>query len=193
MIKMDEATALSIIFSNTKTKKREKDLVTIAHAFDYLVKSDKYGSQTALAKQIDLSTEMIREFLNTLKLPLPVQRLVAARKIDSVDAVKELAAIRDHDKQMAVAYALINTPTKDARDIKRLVKLEHFSANDAKKVIQNAKPKGLHIFIIDFEEDTFRALQEHAKLKNLRTPDLVKIIVKKWLKKTNCSSSKSRR
>ncbi len=186
MTRMDEASALAIIISNTRTTKRKRDLLTVAKAFDYLIKLKKYGSKTALAKRIDLSAEMIREFLNVLKLPKPVQRLVAARKIDSVDAIKEIAAIKGHDRQVAAAHAIVNSSTKDARDIRRLIKVGNFAADEAKKVIQNAKPEGLHIFILDFDEETLRALQRHAKLKNLRTPDLVKKIVKDWLTRTNC-------
>jgi hypothetical protein len=181
MMKMDEATALSIVFSNTKKKKRPDDLIKVARAFDYLVKLDKYGSQTALAKRIDLSAEMIRQFLNIFKLPQPIQRLVAERKIDSVDAIKEIAGIKDTDKQVAAAYAFVDSLSKDARDIGRLIKADNILADEAKRVVQNAKPRGMHIFIIDFEEDIYRAIQKRAKLNKIKTADLVKRIVKDWL------------
>ena len=72
MRELDEATALSILFSNTKRKKRDADLLTIAKSCDYLVKL--YGSQKAVADKIGLSSEMVREFLTTLRLPSEVQQ-----------------------------------------------------------------------------------------------------------------------
>ena len=182
-MKMDEPTALSIVLSNTRTKKRPDDLVKVARAFDYLIKLTNYGSQGALAKRIDISTEMIRQFLIILKLPRPIQQLAAKRKIDSVDAIKEIAAIKDADKQVAAAYAFVDSLSKDARDIGRLIKADNIFADEAKQLIQNAKPKNMHIFIMDFEEDLYRALKERAKKNKIKTPDLVKLIVKDWLKR----------
>ena len=72
--KLDEESALAILFANTRRKKRKEDLITIARAFEYLV--NLYGSKEAVAKRVGLSTEMIREFLTVLKLPREIQKLV---------------------------------------------------------------------------------------------------------------------
>ncbi len=190
MKKMDEDTALSIIFANTKRKKRYEDLLTIAKAFDYLVKLSKYSSQQAVAKKVGLSSEMIRQFLSVLKLPKEVQKLISERRIDSVDIVKELAAIKDPMKQLAAAYALRDSQSKDVRDIKRLVKNEDFPIKEAKKTILNAKPKGLHIFVIDFDDEMYQAILNSSKIHKIKPPELVKKIIKDWLDKESRKKNK---
>lgn len=180
MKKLDEETALSVLFSNTKRKKRNDDLVTIAMSCKYLV--DKYGSQQALAKKIGLSAEMIRQFLATLELPEEVQKLVSERKIDSVDIVKEIAAIKDPQKQISVANTIINYLSKDARDIKRLIKVFNLSVEDAKRTVMEAKPKRLHFFIMDFDDKTYKLILKHSKKMKIQPSELVSEIVMEWLK-----------
>ena len=179
--RLDEETALSIIFANTKRKKRSVDILTIAKSFEYLVRL--YGSQEAVAKKVGLSTEMVREFLLALKLPKEVQRLISTRKIDSIDTVREISIIKDPAKQVEAAKALANSPSKDVRDIKRLVKAANVSVEDAKKIVSNAKPKGLHIFIVDFDDETYQAIIKHAKAMKLKPAELVRDIVSDWLNK----------
>jgi len=183
MKKLDEETALSILFANTKRKKRIDDLLTIAEACQYLVNLRKYGSQQAVAKKVGLSAEMIRQFLAVLKLPKEIQKLVSERKIDSVDIVKEIAAIKDPPKQVAVAHAFVNSLSKDVRDIKRLIKEANLSIEDAKRTVLNAKPKGLHIFIMDFDDEIYRAIKRYSRTMKMKPPELVRKIVMDWLKK----------
>lgn len=84
MQKLDEISALQIVFANIRRKKRKENLVNIAKAFEYLVKN--YGSLKAVAEKVGISAEMIRQFLSVLKLPVEVQELFSKREIDSVDA-----------------------------------------------------------------------------------------------------------
>ncbi len=180
MKNLDEDTALSVLFSNTKRKKRNDDLLSIAKAFDYLV--ELYGSQQAVAKKIGLSSEMIRQFLNVLKLPKEIQKIVSERKIDSVDIVKEIAAIKNPQKQISAANTIINSSSKDARDIKRLIKAFNLSVEDAKKTVMEAKPKGVHFFIMDFDDKTYKLILRHSKKMKIQPPELVREIVMEWLK-----------
>lgn len=182
MKRLDENTALAIVFANTKRKKRPDNLLTVAKACEYLVNLNEYGSQQAVAKTVGVSSEMIRQFLSVLKLPEEIQELVSKRKIDSVDVVKEIVAIKNPSKQIAVAQAFLNSLSKDARDIKRLIKSANFSVGDAKKAIIDAKPKGLHIFIIDFEDEMQRAIIKEAKALKIKPAELVKKIIADWLK-----------
>ena len=180
---LDEETALSIIFGNTKRKKRNVDLVTLAKAFRYLV--DLYGSQTAVAEKVGLSTEMIREFLNTLRLPSEIQQLISTRKIDSVDVVREIYSLKDLSKQIAAANALMSSASKDVRDIKRLLTTSNVSVEDARKVVTDSKPKGLHIFVMDFDDETYRLLLKRSRAMKLKPAELVRDIVSEWLKRTD--------
>ncbi len=181
MNELDEETALSILFANTKRKKRNEDLITIAKCCDYL--SELYGSQKVVADRIGLSTEMIREFLVALNLPIKIQKMISDRVIDSIDIVKEISSLKDPSKQIAAAEAFANTTSKDVRDIKRIFKDANISIEDAKKIVLDAKPEGLHIFVIDFDDETHQALEKEAKTKKIEPVDLVNKIVKDWLRR----------
>lgn len=181
MNKLDEETALSILFANTKRKKRTTDLLTIAKNCDYLVKL--YGSQKAVSEKVGLSSEMIREFLVVLKLPKQIQDLVSERKIDSIDIVREISALKESPKQIIASKAFINSLTKDVRDIKRLIKNTNISVQNAKKSVLDAKPEELHIFIMDFNDEMYQAIIENAKASRVKPTELVRRIVIDWLKK----------
>lgn len=177
---LDEETALAVLFANTKRKKRNADLLTIAQSCEYLVKL--YGSQKTVAKKIGLSTEMVREFLTVLKIPKEVQELVSDRQIDSVDTVREISALKDTEKQIAAARSFLDSSSKDVRDIKRLVKSADLPVEEAKRVISELKPKGLHIFVIDFDDEMHRAIKAQARLLKVKPAELVRGIVNDWLR-----------
>jgi len=179
MRKLNEEAALAIVFANTKRKKRPDDLITVANTFDYLVRL--YGSQKVVAEKVGLSTEMIREFLTTLKLPEEIQKLVSDRRIDGIDIIREISVLKDPSKQIAAAEAFINSLSKDVRDVKRLVKGANVPIEEAKKVVLEAKPKGLHIFMMDFDDEMYRAIIKHTRTLKIKPAELVKGIVADWL------------
>lgn len=181
MKRLNEDTALSVLFANTRRKRRSVDLVTLGKNCDYLV--ELYGSRKHVAEKLGLSTEMIREFLTVLKLPKKVQKLVSERVIDSLDVVREISSIEDKDKQIAAAEALVNTSSKDVRDIKSLVARANLSVDEAKRVIYDAKPKGMHIFVVDFDDETYRGIVEKARISNTSPAELVRGVVIDWLKR----------
>lgn len=180
MVELDENTALAILFANTKRKKRDVDLLTLAKSCEYLVKL--YGSQKAVAEKIGLSKEMIRQFLTVLKLPIEVQKLISNKQIDSIDIVKEIAVLKVSQKQIEAAKSFVDTLSKDVRDIKRLVKDANLPIEEAKKTILELKPRGLHVFVIDFDDEMYDAINSHAKTLKVKPPELVRGIVKDWLK-----------
>jgi len=178
MKELDEETALSILFGNTKRKKRDADLLTIAQSCDYLVKL--YGSQKAVADKIGLSSEMVREFLTTLRLPTEVQEIIAERKIDRVDVVREISVLKSVSKQIAVAKALADAPSKDIRDIKRLLR-SGVSIEDASKLVLDSRPKGLNVFVMDFDDVTYQALFKKARTLKTTPAELARRIILEWL------------
>jgi len=179
MKKWDEATAWAVAFENTRRKKRPKDLVTVADAMKYL--TELYDIKV-VARKLNLSIEMIRQFLTVLDLPRKVKALFASRQIDSVDVAKELASLGDKQRQETAAKAVLNSPSKDVRDIKRLIKTGHYRVRNAKKVVLDAKPKGLNIFLLDFDDDSLKKLEKEAKTRGKAAPELVREIVTKWIK-----------
>lgn len=179
MKRLNEVNALAIVFGNTRRKKRKENLVTIAKACEYLVKL--YGSQKAVAEKVGLSAEMIRQFLSILKLPPEVQDLISKRKIDSVDAARQLVALEDAKKQIAVARKITNILSKDARDIHRIVKGETVPAKKVRQIVLEVKKKGLNIFMLDFDDETYKKIAREAKAAGKQAAELVREVVINWL------------
>lgn len=179
MKKLDEITALQIVFGNIRRKKRKENLVTIAKAFECLVKH--YGSQKGVAKKVGISAEMIRQFLSVLKLPAEVQKLFITREIDSVDSAKELAVLKGRLKQIRMARKIAGVTSDDARDIKRIFKRGTIPIDEAKRTILQAKEKGLNVFILDFDDDTYRRFMKAARALRKDAAELVREIVIDWL------------
>ena len=111
-----------------------------------------------------------------------MQALFKSRRIDSIDIAKELAALGNKRKQESAAKAMMNLVTKDVRDMKRLIKSGHCHVKGAQRTVLRAKPKGLNIFLLDFDDDTLRKLVKEAKVRKIKPADLVRDIVIKWLK-----------
>lgn len=182
MRKLNEETALAIIFGNTRRKpeNRKEDILTIAHCFEYLVKL--YGSRKTVSEKTGLSDEMIRQFLTALKLPKEIQNMIAERKIDSVDAIRNLATLEEI-KQIETAKVYTKSQSKDARDIKRLLNEGKLDVKEAKNLIDKAKPKKFHVFIMDFDDTIYKDIIKNAKLHKMRPAELVREIVAEWLNK----------
>jgi len=181
MEKLDEISALQIVFANIRRKKRKENLVNIARAFEYLVKN--YGSLKAVAEKVGLSTEMIRQFLSVLKLPVEVQDLFLKREIDSVDAAKELAVLQSKHKQIRMAKKIAGVTSDDARDIKRIVKSGSIPIDEAIRSILQAKEEGFNVFMLDFDNETYRSIMKAAKALRKDAAELVREIVIEWLGK----------
>jgi len=176
---IDEESALAVLFGNTKKKKRMVDLLTLARNCDYLVR--KYGSRNEAAARLGLSSEMIREILIPLSLPTEIQDLIFRRKIDSIDVVREIAAIKDHSKQLEVANLFMKLSSKDVRDIKRILKESRITAEEAADTVLKFK-KNMHVFIIDFDDSTYKTIRTYAKKLGLSPAILVKGLVQFWVK-----------
>ncbi|MEN6291187.1 MAG: hypothetical protein ABFD07_04100 [Methanobacterium sp.] len=182
MTNLDENNVLSILYSNSITKKRNVDLLTLSNYYDFLIK--KYGnSRKAVADRLDISSEMIRNFLIAKDLPLEIQQLISERKIDSLDVVKQISEIKNKDEQIKVAYAILGLSTKDIRDIIRLIKKEKLNVDDAKKIILNEKPKKYHVYLIDIEDEDNSILLKEAEKEKIKPAEFVKKIILAWLEK----------
>jgi len=179
---LDEDTALSILFANTRRTRRNVDLITVAESCEYLV--DLYGSQKAVAEKVGLSAEMIREFRKLLNLPKEVKDLISSREIDRLDVAYRISMLQEPEKQVAAARTIANLPSsKDVRDILRLSESADLPIEESKKMVLDAKPKGLHIFIVDFDDEAYSALMDEAKALEVETAELVKEIVTDWLQR----------
>lgn len=176
---LDEDSALSILFGNTKRKRRNVDLITVAKSCEYL--SRLYGSNVAVAKKVGLHSEMVRQFLSLLKLPDEIKGLISARQIDKLDVAYRISTLADAGQQSAAAKALANIESsRDVRDVVRLMK-GGIAPQESAAIVMTAKPKGYHIFVMDFDDKTYRALNNEAKRLGVGAAQLAKRIVEEWL------------
>lgn len=128
---------------------------------------------------------MIRQFLTVLKLPKEVQILFEKRLIDSVDIAKELNALDNKTIQMQLAVKILNAPSKDVRDIKRLVKGYRRTIDQAINAVEKSKPENMHLFILDLNDHHVRLINEKANREGVTPADLVKRIITEWVQKEN--------
>lgn len=179
MKSLDETTALAILFANTKRKKRTADLVSVAEACQYL--AELYESKKAVAERVGLSAEMVREFLAILHLPTEVKDMIRSRQIDRLDVAYRIAQLNDADKQLQMAKEVRDVKTEDVRDIARLTRRTGLPAEEAKRRVLESKIKGLHVFIIDFDDMEYRKITDYARAKRMNPAQLVQKAVLDWL------------
>jgi hypothetical protein len=183
MNEIDEDLALSILFANTKRKKRELDLLTIAKSTDFLV--NLYGSQKVVAEKIGLSNEMIRKFLLPLAFPKDIQKIIQDRHIDSIDVINEISSIKEKDIQISLFKELKNIPAKDVRDIVRILKNSNLSVHEAKKTILNQRVKHIHFFMLDLNDDEYKVIIKKSKEQKIDPAIFVKNLLINGLKRNN--------
>jgi len=177
---LDEQTALAIVFANIKRKKRTEDLVTVAEAFDHLVAL--YGSRRVVAEKVGLrSPEMVREFLKILSLPPEVKQLVRTRRIDRLDVAYRISMLPSRRDQIKAATERAGLSTDDVRDVKRLMSNQGMSAEQAKKKVLDSRLRGLHVFVMDFDDEQYKRLMSQARQERTDPAELVKQVVLKWL------------
>jgi len=188
MRRLDEDTALAVLFANTRRKRRSTDLISVADACHYL--KALYGSQRAVADKVGLSSEMVREFLALLRLPDEIKDMVRERKIDRLDVAYRIAMIRDPARQLDMAKQAASARSKDVRDIARLVGTTDLSVKESSARVRESKLRGLHVFIIDFDDDEYRVISARARSLRVKPAQLVQEAVLNWLNRENAGDSK---
>ncbi len=186
---MDEETALATIFANTRRHKRLVDLLTLAECFDFL--RTIYPTQEAIAKKVDLSREMVREFLQVINLPEYVKELIQCRKIDSIDIAYRLSKIRDENTLRNMVDKILDVQAHDVRDIVSTMKENAgLSSDTAREIILKTKLHNIHFFIIDFDEKDYHKLLFLTKDSDNSPAELIKKVVEEWLSKNDGDSAK---
>jgi len=140
-----------------------------------------YGSRKAAATKVGLSAEMVREFLKILRLPPKVKRLVRTRKIDRLDVAYKISMLPNGEEQIKAATQSDDLSTDDVRDVRRLMSSASISAQESKRKILESRLKGLHVFVMDFDDDEYNQIISQARREKLAPAELVKQVVLKWL------------
>lgn len=157
--------ALAILISNTRSKKRVLPLTEIAKWL--MVAVQKLGSYSAVAERIGLSPQMVGQFSSVNRLVPSARRLVASRKLDSVDAVAHLAMLPEkHQKAVAEALESGEIDTSDIRSVVQLQRADYSDSIDAiLKRAKNIKTRREYVaeFVIRGSRDPNRILKTFKK------------------------------
>lgn len=174
----NEAGSLALIFSNTRKNRRAANLVDVSKAIKLI--TEKHGVDET-AKMVGLSREMIREFLNILDLPEEILNYVRERKIDSIDIIRRVRSLLHygvHTKDVLEYFKTNPKPkTEDFRDIESLIKRTHISLFEATEIINAAKKRTEHVFILTLDDETYRKLKGKAKKDGTNVSSLVKNLI----------------
>jgi hypothetical protein len=108
MTMADYNSALARVILSTKRKKRQYSLIEIASDIQLLLGT--LGSLSEVSKVVGISTGMLSQFLSIKELPLPVLKLIADRKIDSITNAHYLTKFNSTDileiSKLLVAHQL---------------------------------------------------------------------------------------
>jgi hypothetical protein len=168
--------ALGALIASTKRRSRSLDLVQIAEELRTAIEC--FGSIEAVAEKIGLSRSMLRRFQYVERLTKPLQSLVKARKIDSIDAVAELSSLTEADQnKLAQVLEKAGFSTEDIRGFVRFSnKHPEMSFEEILSRVQGSKTRHLYIYEFvarDNMREPGKVGQNVAKLLNSEEFDSV--------------------
>jgi hypothetical protein len=133
-MKMDEATALAILSTNLKRRRRINSPSEIAEAAKFL--TEFYGSQYNVAEAIGVDESVIRKWARLAGAPDELKQYVEAEKIYPVAAFAIISAFPNAEQQLEIARAVVGW---GEQGITRLVRLRKrnpdFSIEECKQKI----------------------------------------------------------
>lgn len=174
-----ETQALAILFSNTKRKKRDENLLMLAKSTQFLI--DLYKDVSKVSEIATISENMIRQLVLPLELPLEVQQLIEKREIDSIDVVRSIHSLKNPDLQIEAAKLLTGLPSKEVRDIINLFKTSRLDLKQSYDIIQEFKIEDLHILLIDIEEEYYNILSTISNKYKMSPGLITKAVIYNWL------------
>jgi hypothetical protein len=140
--------ALAVLIKNTKTTRRQLSLLEIAEWLDIAVEG--LGSINAVSDRIGISAKMLGQFQYVKKLSPNLQKLIASRKIDSVDIVVHLSMLNESD-QIVIAQEIASSKL-DSADIRAIRDLRKSNPKtDIREIIHRVKAsKNVKQYIAEF-------------------------------------------
>ena len=177
--------ALAIALRNLNGP-RDKDLLGTAEALNALRHDPSFRTADALAREVGVSREIVREFLALLKLPPAVQELFRSGDLRTLEQGRRLYQLQLHRPRLvqAAAQAMIGMSAHQSRGlVDYLLRHPDVDIGSAVEVLDQSATrmrKEFHI-IAELDEDAYRLLSRRAKRERLSPVDLVTKIVKEWL------------
>ena len=90
----------------------------------------------------------------------------------------------NREEQINAARHSAGLSTDDVRDVNRLMSTGGMSAEESKKKVLESRLRGLHVFVIDFDDEEYKQITSEARCKSMDPAELVKEVVMKWLEET---------
>jgi hypothetical protein len=182
---VDTDTAIGIASRNLKGP-RDKNLLLTAEALATIRRELDHGSTAAVARRLQVSREIVREFLNLLDLPAAIQdrfRRGALRTLEQGRRLHQLQRAREADLESA-AEAMRGMTAHEARDlVAYLIKHPEVEVPEAVAAIDEAKARHTRLFVVvmDLEEGDFRGLQVYATRRGLGVAEAAAELVRTGL------------
>jgi len=179
---MDVDTATAILQANVKRgKKKRVSTVEMADACQVLI--DEFGDVSKVGKLINLSREMIREFLLIASLDDDVKKLIEKNGI-KIDTARRIAKIEGKTKQKQTVHALTGLSSHDGRALIDYILKNKTSPEESKKIILNSKTKKeeSNLLVINLNKEEFSILNKEARKHNSSPRKYAEILLKKTLK-----------
>lgn len=190
-MKLDEETALGILFINLKGSKK-KDYLATAEACRHL--TQLYGSHRKVADKVGVSSEIIREFDSLNELPEAAKKLVSTGSIKLDIGSRISTQIKGEKRQVEIARAVADLRTFDARAIIEYAKRKpEMPADEIRSKVLKSKTvtEKVHVFIMSLPHDVFQGLKTESSRLKIKSDELVKRILREWLEKKEVASNKS--
>lgn len=131
--------ALVCLVGSTRRGRRAKNLLEVAN--ELKVAEKLLGSRRAVAKQIGLSEEMLREFASVTRLDKSVQHMVKKGFLSSVDVAYRISMLHKSDQlKVAQAYIKKDLSGKDVKEVVSLCKKNtKWSVEDVVRRIKSSR------------------------------------------------------
>lgn len=168
-----------LIIANTKKRKRQDDIVTIATYIEILYKN--IGDLNKVARLVSLSTDMLKKFLSVNKLSVDVKKLFKTRKIDSVTIAHLLSYFSNDEQLYLIAEILKGNMNTD--DMKVIVPLKNsvsdLKINELVERVISSKDKKIYLILFPLFENNNYVEIFKKNIKNLlKKEDILKLEVK---------------
>ena len=114
-------------------------------------------------------------------MPREVEDMVRTRRIDRLDVAYRISMLDDPENQVQVANQAAELLTDDVRDMRRLISSTGLSPEAAKNRVLESKLKGLHVFVMDFDDEEYQVIMQQAEARKMAPAELVRQVVLDWL------------
>lgn len=173
---MDHDQALGIAARNLKGP-RDKDMLSTAAALALLKADGRYKTTERVAEAVDVSREIVREFLNLLRLPPAVQQMFHDGRLRSLEQGKKLyqLQLRRPTIVLEAAEAMEGGTAFEARALTDyLIRHPRASVTEAQEAILASESRRREIFVVmlTLDAETYRLLKSHARRERRRIDDV---------------------